>query len=135
MKKLLFIFALCFCGTLVFADNDNNGNSGSDKETTRLEMQITSVLTPAQPDQMRSLTWYAEAWIDYTMNCIEIETNQIIGKADVVILDLSTGRAVSSTTIDPAYTTVAWLPLPGEGMYRMTITAAKYVGESNFTIE
>ncbi len=87
------------------------------------------------PDQMRSLIWYAEAWLDYTMNCIEVETNQMIGKADVVITDLTTGRTVSSATIDPNYTTVAWLPLPSEGTYRMTITAAEYLGEADFTVE
>lgn len=135
MKKLLFFFMLCLCGAMAFADNDNKGGGSNSDLGPRYQIRIDDAMTPADPDQARSLIWYTEAWLDYTMNCIEVETNQMIGKAHVVITDLSTGRTVSSATIDPDYTTVAWLPLPSEGTYRMTITAEEYLGEGNFTVE
>lgn len=124
---------LCMLGSAVFADNDSS--STEKNETTRLEMQIIDVLTPAGPTILRMPMWYAEAWIDYTMNCLEVETNQLLGTATVVITDLMTGQAVAAATIEPDYSTVAYLPLPAEGFYRMTIKSAEYLGESNFTIE
>ncbi len=135
MKKLLFLFMLCLCGAMAFADNDTKDGGSTSNLGPRYQIRIDDAMTPADPDQMRSLIWYAEAWLDYTMNCIEVETNQMIGKADVVITDLTTGRTVSSATINPNYTTVAWLPLPSDGTYRMTITAAEYLGEADFTVE
>ena len=133
MKKLFFFFALCMFGVSVFADNNNSGSG--DNEPTRLEIQIIDVLTPAQPDQLRTPMWYAEGWIDYSMNCIEVEITQLLGTSTVVVTDLSTGQAVASATIEPDFSTVAYLPLPAEGFYRMTIRSAEYLGESNFTIE
>lgn len=125
MKKLFLLLVLCMYGT-VSANNDG--------ELTRQEMQIIDILTPAQPDQMRSVVWYAEGWIDYDMNCIEIEINGVIGTASVVITNMY-GQPVAGTTIDPAVTTYVMLPLPAEGIYRMTITGEEYQGECNFTIE
>ena len=121
---------LCMLGSAVFADNDINK-----KEGPREELQIADILTPAGPTILRMPMWYAEAWIDYTMNCLEVETNQLLGTATVVITDLMTGQAVAAATIEPDYSTVAYLPLPAEGFYRMTIKSAEYLGESNFTIE
>lgn len=125
MKKLFLLLVLCMYGT-VSANNDG--------EVTRLEMQITDLMTPAGPEQMRSVVWYAEGWIDYDMNCIEIEINEVIGTASVVIANMY-GQPVAGTTIDPAVTTYVMLPLPAEGIYRMTITGEEYQGECNFTIE
>lgn len=126
MKKWLILIFLLLLGGNAFAKYD--------EETTRLEIQIIDAMTPAQPDQMRSAVWYAEGWIDYQMNCIEIEINEIIGTADVVIAD-QFGQPVAAATIDPAVTTYVMLPLPAEGFYRLTITAAEYQGECNFTVE
>lgn len=117
-------------GSAAFADNDINK-----KEGPREELQIADILTPAGPTILRMPMWYAEAWIDYTMNCLEVETNQLLGTATVVITDLMTGQTVAAATIEPDYSTVAYLPLPAEGFYRMTIKSAEYLGESNFTIE
>lgn len=133
MKKLFFLFALCLFGSVVLADNDNN--TEEPKEGPRQEIQIRDVMIPAGPVILRTPMWYAEGWIDYTMNCIEVETNQMLGTASVVITDLSTGQAVASATIDPEFSTVAFLPLPAEGFYRMTISCAEYLGESDFMIE
>ena len=121
---------LCMLGSAAFADNDINK-----KEGPREELQIADILTPAGPTILRMPMWYAEAWIDYTMNCLEVETNQLLGTATVVITDLMTGQTVAAATIEPDYSTVAYLPLPAEGFYRMTIKSAEYLGESNFTIE
>lgn len=126
MKKWLIVSILCIIGASASGNND--------KEPTRLEMQIIDAMTPAQPDQMRSVVWYAEGWIDYGMNCIEVEINEIIGKADVVITNMY-GQSVASATIDPAVSTYVLLPLPAEGVYRLTITGAEYLGECNFTVE
>lgn len=127
MKKWIFIFSfLVFDIFLTFA--------GDDKLGPREEIQIIDIMTPAQPDQMRSVVWYAEGWIDYQMNCIEIEINEMIGKADVVITNMY-GQAVASAVIDPAVTTYVMLPLPAAGEYRLTITGTDYQGECNFTIE
>lgn len=126
MKKWLIFTILCVLGV--------NANANNDGDVSRLEMQITDAIIPAHPDQMRSVVWYAEGWIDYQMNCIEVEINQIIGTADVVITD-QFGKPVAAATIDPAVTTYVMLPLPAEGFYRLTITAAEYQGECNFTIE
>lgn len=125
MKKLIFIFTLFFCNA-TFANTDETG--------PRQQMQIIDVMTPAQPDQMRSVVWYAEGWIDYDMNCIAIEINEVIGTANVVITNMY-GQPVAGATIDPAVTTYVMLPLPAEGIYRMTITGEEYLGECNFTIE
>ncbi|MDE6623182.1 MAG: hypothetical protein K2K30_02165 [Alistipes sp.] len=130
MKKLLFSLMLCMLGSAAFADNDINK-----KEGPREELQIADILTPAGPTILRMPMWYAEAWIDYTMNCLEVEINQLLGPATVVITDLMTGQTVAAATIEPDYSTVAYLPLPAEGFYRMTIKSAEYLGESNFTIE
>lgn len=126
MKKLFLLLVLCVYGASVFANNDG--------ELTRQEMQLIDILTPAQPDQMRSVVWYAEGWIDYDMNCIAIEINEVIGTADVVITNMY-GQPVAGATIDPAVTTYVMLPLPAEGIYRMTIKGEEYLGECNFTIE
>lgn len=126
MKKLFLLLVLCIFGVTVSGNNDG--------EVTRLEMQITDLMTPAQPDQMRSVVWYAEGWIDYDMNCIAIEINEVIGTANVVITNMY-GQPVAGATIDPAITTYVMLPLPAEGIYRMTITGEEYLGECNFTIE
>lgn len=126
MKKMFLLLVLCIYGVTVSGNNDG--------EVTRLEMQIIDALTPAQPDQMRSVVWYAEGWIDYDMNCIAIEINEVIGTADVVITNMY-GQPVAGATIDPAVTTYVMLPLPAEGIYRMTITGEEYLGECNFTIE
>lgn len=126
MKKLFLLLVLCVYGASVFANNDG--------ELTRQEMQLIDILTPAQPDQMRSVVWYAEGWIDYDMNCIAIEINEVIGTADVLITNMY-GQPVAGATIDPAVTTYVMLPLPAEGIYRMTITGEEYLGECNFTIE
>lgn len=126
MKKMFLLLVLCIYGVTVSGNNDG--------EVTRLEMQITDLMTPAQPDQMRSVVWYAEGWIDYDMNCIAIEINEVIGTADVVITNMY-GQPVAGATIDPAVTTYVMLPLPAEGIYRMTITGEEYLGECNFTIE
>ncbi|WP_418981628.1 hypothetical protein [Alistipes sp.] len=83
---------------------------------------------------MRSVTWYAEGWIDYGMNCIEIETNEGIGTASVVVTNMY-GQAVASATIDPAVSTYVMLPLPAAGEYRLTVTGTEYLGECNFTVE
>lgn len=109
-------------------------NVDGDKIGPRQEMQIIDVMTPAGPEQMRSVVWYAEGWIDYQMNCIEVEINELIGKADVVITNLY-GQAVTAVTIDPAVTTYVMLPLPAAGEYRLTVTGTEYLGECNFTIE
>lgn len=130
MKKLLFSLVLCVFGSTVFADNDTTPKDGP-----RQEIQILDVMIPAGPTILRMPTWYAEAWIDYTMNCLEVETNQLLGTATVVITDLMTGQTVAAATIEPDFSTVAYLPLPAEGFYRMTIKSAEYLGESNFTIE
>lgn len=126
MKKLFLLLVLCVYGVSVMANNDG--------ELTRQEMQLIDILTPAQPDQMRSVVWYAEGWIDYDMNCIAIEINEVIGTANVVITNMY-GQPVAGATIDPAVTTYVMLPLPAEGIYRMTITGEEYLGECNFTIE
>lgn len=126
MKKMFLLLVLCIYGVTVSGNNDG--------EVTRLEMQITDLMTPAQPDQMRSVVWYAEGWIDYDMNCIAIEINEVIGTANVVITNMY-GQPVAGATIDPAVTTYVMLPLPAEGIYRMTITGEEYLGECNFTIE
>lgn len=126
MKKMFLLLVLCIYGVTVSGNNDG--------EVTRLEMQITDLMTPAGPEQMRSVVWYAEGWIDYDMNCIAIEINEVIGTADVVITNMY-GQPVAGATIDPAVTTYVMLPLPAEGIYRMTITGEEYLGECNFTIE
>lgn len=133
MKKLLFFFVLCLFGGIAFATNDNGGSTTH--EGPRQEIQIADILTPAGPTILRTPMWYAEGWIDYSMNCIEVEINQLLGTSTVVVTDLSTGQAVASATIEPDFSTVAYLPLPAEGFYRMTIRSAEYLGESNFTIE
>lgn len=126
MKKMFLLLVLCIYGVTVSGNNDG--------EVTRLEMQITDLMTPAGPEQMRSVVWYAEGWIDYDMNCIAIEINEVIGTANVVITNMY-GQPVAGATIDPAVTTYVMLPLPAEGIYRMTITGEEYLGECNFTIE
>ena len=128
MKKLFLFLILCVCSIYTYATGDGNG------ETTRRDMQITDVMTPAQPDQLRSLTKYAEGWIDYQAACIEVEINEIIGVAQVVIVD-AMGRTVASTTINPAVSTFAILPMPAKGTYTMGIASANYYGECNFTID
>ena len=119
MKKWLLVSILCIIGASAFGKND-------DKDISRLEMQITDLMIPTDPQQMRSVVWYAEGWIDYDMNCIEVEINEIIGKADVVITNMY-GQPVASAYV--------LLPLPAEGVYRLTVTGAEYLGECNFTVE
>ncbi len=128
MKKLLLLLMLCVCGMNTYATNDGN------EETTRRDMQITDVMTPAGPEQMRSLTKYAEGWIDYQMACIEVQINEVIGTTSIVIVD-AYGRTVATATINPEVTTFAILPMPAQGAYTMGIASANYYGESNFTID
>ncbi len=126
MKKWFIVSLLCLIGSSASAKTDG--------DISRLEMQITDLMTPAGIEQMRSVTWYAEGWIDYGMNCIEIETNEGIGTASVVVTNMY-GQAVASATIDPAVSTYVMLPLPAAGEYRLTVTGTEYLGECNFTVE
>ncbi len=126
MKRLLLLFTL-FLASIAWAGPD-------DAPKTRQDIQIVDILTPAGPEQLRSLTKYAEGWIDYQAACIEVEINEIIGVAQVVIVD-AMGRTVASTTINPAVSTFAILPMPAKGTYTMGIASANYYGECNFTID
>ncbi|MBE6182606.1 MAG: hypothetical protein E7148_07960 [Rikenellaceae bacterium] len=126
MKRLLLLLAL-FISPIAWAGND-------DAPKTREEIQLIDILTPAQPDQMRSQTKYAEGWIDYQMACIEVQINEVIGTTSIVIVD-AYGRTVATATINPEVTTFAILPMPAQGTYTMGIASANYYGESNFTID
>lgn len=126
MKKLLLLLALFF-SPIVWAGND-------DAPKTREEIQLIDILTPAGPEQMRSLTKYAEGWIDYQQACIEVQINEVIGVTSIIIVD-AYGRTVTTATINPEVTTFAILPMPAQGAYTMGITSATYYGESNFTID